>query len=346
MKENINYFNQLTKNKCYVIAEAGLNHNGSIEIAKKLIDLASIAGADAVKFQKRTINKLATADYLNQKDDRFPEFGKTYKEIREHLEFDQNEYEELKEYSKKKEIDFIVTAFDKEAVDFLEKVGVEIYKLASHSLTNIDLIKYISKLQKPTILSTGMSMIDELDLAVDIFKKNQCPLALMHCVSSYPTPDNECNLSLIDFINKKYNVVTGYSGHELGYLPSILAVARGAKIIERHFTLDKKLIGFDHKISLEPNELIEMVKNIKSINTIVGDTIKSVSKTEWITRKKYHVSMVSKKLIKFGEILTENLVEYKNPGTGIPYKDAHKIYGKKAVMDIPKDTLLSVELFK
>ncbi len=346
MKENINYFNQLTKNECYVIAEAGLNHNGSMEMAKKLIDLASIAGADAVKFQKRTINKLATADYLNKKDDRFPEFGNTYKEIREHLEFDQNEYEELKEYSKKKQIDFIVTAFDKEAVDFLEKVGVEIYKLASHSLTNIDLIKYISKLQKPTILSTGMSMIDELDLAVDIFKKNQCPLALMHCVSSYPTPDNECNLSLIDFINKKYNVVTGYSGHELGYLPSILAVARGAKIIERHFTLDKKLIGFDHKISLEPNELIEMVKNIKSINTIVGDTIKSVSKTEWITRKKYHVSMVSKKLIKFGEILTENLVEYKNPGTGIPYKDAHKIYGKKAVMDIPKDTLLSLDLFK
>lgn len=346
MTENINFFNELTQNECYVIAEAGLNHNGSMEIAKKLIDLASSAGADAVKFQKRTVNKLATTDYLNQKDDRFPQFGKTYKEIREYLEFDEKEYVDLKEYCKKKQIDFIVTAFDIEAVDFLEKVGVEIYKLASHSLTNVDLIKYISKLKKPTILSTGMSMVDELDLAVDIFIKNQCPLALMHCVSSYPTPDNECNLSLIDFIHKKYNVVTGYSGHELGYLPSILAVARGAKIIERHFTLDKNLTGFDHKISLEPNELIEMVKNIKSINTIVGHSNKIVSETEWITRKKYHVSMVSKKLIKFGEILTENLVEYKNPGTGIPYKDAHKIYGKKAVADIPKDTLLSFELFE
>ncbi len=342
---DLNYFDKKTKDECYIIAEAGLNHNGSIKIAKDLVDLASDAGANAVKFQKRTVNQLATSDYLLQEDNRFPTFGNTYKEIREHLEFDADQYIELKKYTEEKNLDFIVTAFDIEAVDFLENLNVEIFKLASHSLTNVNLIKYLSKKQRPTILSTGMSEVSEINTAVEIFKENKCPLALMHCVSSYPTPMKDCNLALIDFLKDKYGVVTGYSGHELGYYPSVLAVAKGAKIIERHYTLDQSMEGFDHKMSLNPTELRDMIKDIRSIAKIFGNKEKNVTQTELITRKKYHVSMVSKVDIKANQILKEQMVEYKNPGTGIPYKDSTKVIGRYAKFNIPKDTLLKFEMF-
>ena len=330
----------------YVIAEAGLNHNGSIEIAKKLIDLAVIAGADAVKFQKRTIDKLAVKETLEAKDDRFPEFGSTYREIREYLEFDFDEYVQLKNYAKSKKIDFMVTAFDEDAVDFLEKVGVEKFKLASHSLTNLGLLKYLASKKKQTVLSTGMADLDEIDRAVEIFKSYDAPLALMHCVSAYPTPLAECNLAMINILGERYGLKVGYSGHELGYLPSIVAVARGAQLIERHYTLDKTMVGFDHKMSLEPDELIAMVRDIRAIKGIVGNGEKNVSETEWVTRRKYHVSMTSVDTIPANTVLTEDIVTYRNPGTGIPYKDASKVLGKRAKMDIEKDVLLEIDMFK
>ena len=168
----------------------------------------------------------------------------------------------------------------------------------------------------------------------------------MHCVSSYPTPMKDCNLALIDFLKDKYGVVAGYSGHELGYYPSVLAVAKGAKIIERHYTLDQCMEGFEHKMSLNPFELKEMIKDIRSISEIFGNKEKNVTRTELITRNKYHVSMISKVEIKADQILKEQMVEYKNPGTGIPYKDSGKIIGKYAKSNIPKDTLLKFDMFK
>ena len=285
MKKNIN--------KCYIIAEAGLNHNGSVKIAKELIDAAANAGVDAVKFQKRTVDILATKQTLDSLDDRFPEFGSTYREIREYLELDFEQYVELKQYSKSKGLDFIVTAFDKEAVDFLLKVGVECFKLASHSLTNFDLLEYLSKHKKQTILSTGMAELDEIDRAVEIFKNNDCPLSLMHCVSAYPTPLDECNILMMNKLKQRYELPTGYSGHELGFLPSIVAATMGAQLIERHYTLDKSMTGFDHKMSLDPEQLTQMVKDIRLVDDIQGTGEKHVSETEWVTRKKYHVSAVS-----------------------------------------------------
>ena len=333
------------KNECYVIAEAGLNHNGSVDIAKKLIDLASKAGADAVKFQKRTVDKLAVRSTLDAPDDRFPEFGKTYREIREHLEFDMEQYQEIKKYTKDKGLDFLCTAFDSEAVDFLEELGIDTYKLASHSATNIELLEYLAKTGKQTIMSTGMAELEEVGTAVKIFKKHKSPLMLLHCVSAYPTPLNECNLNLINVLKDKFGLPTGYSGHELGYLPTLTAVAMGAVAIERHYTLDNDMTGFDHKMSLNPEDFIAMVKDIRSIEKIKGTDKKSVSETEWITRNKYHVSMASSKDIPAGSELTVNMVTYRNPGTGIPAKDAHKIIGRKALKNIPADELLNLGMF-
>lgn len=332
--------------KCYVIAEAGLNHNGSVEIAKKLIDLASLAGADAVKFQKRSVDSLAVKEVLDASDDRFPEFGSTYREIREYLEFDGEQYAELFEYSASKQIEFLATAFDEEAVDFLLDLGVKKLKLASHSLTNYPLLEYIASNKVSTILSTGMADLDEIDEAVKIFRDNSTDLSLMHCVSSYPTPDDECNIDMVDVLRKRYGLRTGYSGHEMGYLPTLTAVARGAELIERHYTLDSTMVGFDHKISLEPDELINMIRQIRSIRKIIGSGEKVVSENEWITRRKYHVSIASKVAIKSGMILSENLITYRNPGTGIPAKHLNTVLGKKAKCDIDADVLLTTEMFE
>ena len=335
----------LNTENCYVIAEAGLNHNGSLEIAKRLIDVAFESKANAVKFQKRTVDKLAAKIFLHKEDLRFPEFGKTYYDVRKHLEFNFQQYKELKKYTEDLGMDFIVTAFDIEAVNFLEELQIKIVKVASHSLTNYDLLNYLAKKKISTIMSTGMALIEEIDTAVKIFKKNNCPLVLMHCVSAYPTPNEQCNLEMIKRLSDRYSLEIGYSGHEIGWLPSTIAVGMGAKAIERHFTLDKKMIGFDHKISLEPEELKSMIKEIRLVEKIKGKGEKFVSETEQLTRDKYHVSMVSLNKINAGEILTSELITYKNPGTGIPKKNEHLILGKKAKFDIEEDTLLTNEMF-
>jgi len=342
---NTNTLFMLSK-QCYVIAEAGLNHNGSLEIAKKLIDVAVIAGVDAVKFQKRTVEKLAIKATLDAKDDRFPEFGKTYREIREHLEFTLDQYRELKLYAESKGLDFIVTAFDTDAVDFLEELRINKYKLASHSLTNYDLLDCLARLGKPTILSTGMAELEEIDRAVEIFKRHNAPLSLMHCVSAYPTPLAECNLAMLGVLNERYGLAVGYSGHELGYLPTVIAVAMGAQMVERHYTLDKMMTGFDHKMSLTPDELIAMVRDIRNVPKIQGAGQKEISETEWITRRKYHVSMASVATIPAGTVLNEAMVTWRNPGTGISTKMAHTVLGKRAKQDILADELLSIDMFE
>ena len=181
MSSKNNLIEKINDGHCYIISEVGLNHNGSTEFAKKLVDIAAIAGVDAVKFQKRTVDKLAIMTILDAKDERFPEFGNTYREIREHLEFNAEQYAELKSYTESKGLDFIVTAFDIDAVDFLCAIGVEQLKLASHSLTNIKLLEYVATKGKLTILSTGMAEIDEVDSAVEVFRSRHAPLALGPC---------------------------------------------------------------------------------------------------------------------------------------------------------------------
>jgi sialic acid synthase SpsE len=331
--------------RCRVIAEAGLNHNGSIEIAKQLIEVAAAAGADVVKFQKRTVSRLAVKATLDAADQRFPQFGSTYREIREHLEFDFNQYRDLKSCTDEHGLQFMVTAFDVEAVDFLERLGVESYKLASHSLTNTELLEYVARLGKPVVCSTGMADLSEIDTAVNVFKAAGTPLTLMHCVSAYPTPIGECNLQMMSVLRSRYDVPVGYSGHELGYLPTVAAAAMGAAIVERHFTLDKAMTGFDHKMSLSPEELTAMVHDIRQVEQAIGTGEKSISETEWITRRKYHVSMASATEIRAGQVLSASMVTWRNPGTGIPPKLAHTVLGKRASHDIPSDALLTPDMF-
>ncbi len=333
-------------NHCYIIAEAGLNHNGKMKIAKKLIDVAAVAEVDAVKFQKRNVATLATNDVLEAKDERFPSLGNTYKKIRQSLEFSKKQYVELKEYAEGKGLDFICTAFDKESVDFLEDIGLKTFKIASHSVTNLPLLEYIAGKRKSVIISTGMCTFEELDQAINIFSQNNVAPTILHCVSSYPQPVDASNLRLIQTIRERYRMPVGYSGHELGYLPSLIAVSLGAVMVERHFTLDKTMEGFDHKISLEPQELIMMTREIRQIAKMFGKDEKAVSKNEMITRKKYHVSMVASTFIPKGTPILEGMITYKNPGTGILPKDAHMIIGKIASVNIPEDIQIETSMVK
>jgi len=329
---------------CFVTAEAGLNHNGNLQMAKRLIDVAVICGADAVKFQKRTVAKLAIQSVLDAPDDRFPEFGSTYREIREHLEFGWDEYVELKRYCDERQIIFLCTAFDIDAADFLKRLGISAYKVASHNLTNLPLLDHLAAIGKPVIMSTGMCTLDEIDEAVGIFKRRNTPLGLMHCVSVYPQPVEESNLAMIKVLRERYGIPVGYSGHEIGYLPTLASVALGAAIVERHITLDRNLVGFDHKLSLEPDELFHMVRDIRAIEKTIGTAEKAVSETEMITRRKYHVSIVAMTDIQPGQTITESMLTLKNPGTGLPARRINEIVGMKARVPIPANTLLGSDM--
>ncbi len=334
-------------NACFIIAEIGLNHNGDIKIAKKLIDQAVKAEADCVKFQKRNVDTLAIKEVLDAEDDRFPEFGKTYRAIREYLEFSERQYKEIKDYCDKKNIIFLCTAFDIESADFLEKLGVEAYKIASHSLTNLPLIEHIARKGKPMFVSTGMCTLNEIDKTVNLIKKYHCPLLLFHCISVYPQSPKESNLKMIDILNRRYkDIPIGYSGHEIGITISLAAIALGAKAVERHFTLNRNIAGFDHKLSIHPEELKELITKGREIEDALGSGKKSILGKEWITRKKYHASIVSKVNIPKGTIITKNMLTFKNPGIGLETYYLPKIIGKKAVIDIKGDVLITFNMIK
>jgi len=336
--------------KTYIIGEIGLCHNGSMDIAHKLIESAHKAKINAVKFQKRTVDLLATKDVLDKEDNRFPFLGKTYREIRESLEFSFDEYTELKEHTKSLGMDFIITPFDNIALDFINKVGVDAIKLASHSLTNLPFLKLVSKSQKPIIFSTGMSTYSDIDRALEIFKdhKNANNLTMLHCVSSYPTPDNECQLHFIKKLKEMYDVEIGYSGHEIGYFSSLMAVSMGANVIERHITLDNNMDGFDHLVALNPKDLKNYVEEVEKFEKIYGNPNmdRNITNVEVVTKNKYHVSAISNNVIKQGKVILEKDIIYKNPGTGIPPKNIHFILGKKAKLDIPEDVLLNKNMFE
>lgn len=258
----------ISSNSPYIIAEIGINHNGSVALAKMLIDIAVDCGCDAVKFQKRDIDKVYTKEELEK--ERISVFGKTNGDLKRGLEFSYQEYCNLFSYAKEKKIDIFASPWDCNSVDFLEKFNPCCYKVASASLTDIKLLEKIKATGKPVIISTGMSNELEIDNAIKIFDKNK--LAILSCTSTYPTEDNEINLNKMITLMKKYkDIPVGYSGHEKDILPSLIATALGATIIERHVTISKNIWGSDQKASLEPKELKELVENIKRVKTIMGD---------------------------------------------------------------------------
>lgn len=342
-----NHFeNRLNNLPIYFIAEVGLNHNGSIDIAHELVEIAAKCGAHAVKLQKRTVSNLAIDSVLSATDDRFPSFGRTYREIRQHHEFEFSDFVELRDHTESLGLDFFVTPFDKIAVDFLAPLELVAIKVASHSVTNIPLLDYISSQDKQIIMSTGMSTIEEIDTAVRIFKNAKKPLMLMHCVSSYPTEDSDLNIRIIPELSKRFALPVGYSGHEQNSMATLLAFAVGARVIERHITKSKDLEGFDHKLSLDPNDLKELILQLNLAHKILGNSTKKLLTSEMRARNNYNVSMVSRRSLRMGEILSEDMIEWKNPGIGIPPKEVSDYLGKRITKNIDVDVLLTKEDFE
>ncbi|MDD6795372.1 MAG: N-acetylneuraminate synthase family protein [Clostridiaceae bacterium] len=270
--------------RTYIIAEIGINHNGDMELAKKLIDIAAISGCDAVKFQKRTVNKVYTEEYLNSP--RVSPWGDTQRAQKEGLEFNEKEYDEINEYCKAKGIDWFASAWDIDSQKFLQKYNLKFNKIASAMLGNVELLEEIASEGRYTFISTGMSTYEEIDKVVEIFKKKGCPYELMHCNSTYPMANEDANLLLIKALEKRYGCKVGYSGHERGLLVSTTAVALGATSIERHITLDRKMYGSDQAASVEPDELFNLVKEIREVEKILGNGEKILSDAEMEVRKK------------------------------------------------------------
>lgn len=268
----------------FITAEIGINHNGDINIAKKLIDAAVIAGCDAVKFQKRTVDKVYTAEYLA--GPRQSPWGTTQREQKEGLEFGKDEYDIIDAYCKEKGIEWYASAWDIDSQIFLKQYDCKYNKVASAMLVNDELLEEIASEKRYTFIGTGMSTMDEIDHAVDIFRKHNCPFELLHCNSTYPMPMEDANLKLIHTLSERYGRKVGYSGHEAGILVSECAVAAGATSIERHITLDRAMYGSDQMASIEPYELCELVKNIRSIEKFMGDGEKILSPAEEETKKK------------------------------------------------------------
>ena len=257
---------------CFVIAEIGINHNGSIALAKKMIDIAVTTGCDAVKFQKRTVDVVYTKEELAK--ERISVFGNTNGDLKRGLEFDLDQYKEIDAYCKEKGIMWFASCWDEQAVDFIEQFDVPCYKIASASLTDDNLLKYTKSKGKPILLSTGMSTMEEIKHAVSILGEDN--LVIYHCTSTYPSNTEEMNLKVIESFKTEFNCPIGYSGHERGVTPSVLAVALGANSVERHITFDRTNWGSDQAASLEMAGLYHMVRDIRQVPGLLGDGKKIV----------------------------------------------------------------------
>ncbi|MEG1300037.1 MAG: N-acetylneuraminate synthase [Erysipelotrichaceae bacterium] len=327
----------------FIIAEAGVNHNGDINLAKKLVICAKEAGADAVKFQMFKTEKLVTkqaekANYQNDSNNSKSQFDMLKK-----LELSYEDFMEISEYCKKNGIMFMSTAFDLDSIDELKKIGTEINKVPSGEINNLPYLEKISKISKSLIVSTGMSTINEIKEAVNIIRKNSSTnIIVLHCNTEYPTPYQDVNLKAMVQIGKELGVDVGYSDHTEGVEVCVAAVALGAKIIEKHFTLDKHMVGPDHKASLEPNELKTMIREVRNIEEALGSDNKVVSKSEKKNISVVRKSIVANKKILKGEILTAENITTKRPGTGLSPMKWYEVLGTKAIKNFEVDELIII----
>ena len=270
--------------KIFTIAEIGINHNGDIDIAKKLIDMAKSCGCDAVKFQKRDIKSVYTEKELNA--DRESPWGKKFIDQKLGLEFEKKEYDTINEYCKKLDIIWFASAWDEKSIDFLDQYNLKYNKVASALITKLDFIEKIAQQKKYTFISTGMSNYENIDKAVEIFQKNSCPFEIMHCVSTYPCPDEILNLNIINRLKERYGCNVGYSGHEASVVPSIVAATLGVSSLERHITLDRSMYGSDQSASLEEPGLRNLISSIKKIPVVIGKEDKKIFEEEIAVAKK------------------------------------------------------------
>lgn len=333
---------------CFIIAEAGVNHNGDVNLAKKLIDAAKAAGADAVKFQTfHTDNMVTITAEKAQYQKNTTSSDETQYHMIKKLELHDDVFQELSEYAERRNILFFSTPFDEESVDLLFNIGVPIFKIPSGEITNFPLLKKIAEKKKPIILSTGMSTLGEVEDAVRYLKKNGAEeIILLHCSTSYPAPIHSVNLKAMETLRCAFHVSVGYSDHTEGITIPIAAAAMGASVIEKHFTLDKNLPGPDHLASLEPHELSAMVTAIRDVERAMGNGIKTPTAEEEVVKRIARRSIVAKNDIQAGEILTEAVLAIKRPGSGIEPRYLDVVSTLKAKRAIEKDQVISWNLIE
>lgn len=331
-----------TMEKVFVIAEAGVNHNGDIETAKKLIDAACSAGADAVKFQtfksERLVCRTAKkADYQLETTEQ----SETQYEMLKKLELTEEMHKELIEYCEKKKVMFLSTPFDIESINLLSELGMQIFKIPSGEITDLPYLREIARQRKKVILSTGMSNMEEVKAAVEVLKKNGSDdITLLHCNSQYPTPVSDVNLLAMVKMQEAFGLPVGYSDHTQGIEIPIAATALGAAVIEKHFTLDKNMEGPDHKASLEPYELKQMVEGIRKIELAIGNGMKQMTESEKTNIDIVRKSIVAAADIQEGEIFTEKNLTTKRPGNGISPMRWDEIIGTTANRNYEADEMI------
>ena len=333
---------------CLIVGEAGVNHNGSLEMAKRQVDEAVSAGADVVKFQCFKAEKLASS-FAPKADYQVSTTGseESQLDMLRRLELSPGAQKELKSYCQELGVAFLSTPFDEGSVDFLEELGVLAFKIPSGEITNHAFLRHVAQKKKPMIVSTGMSSLGEGEAAVQTIKDAGNPqLILLHCVSNYPADPAQANLRAMETMRMAFNVPVGYSDHTMGITVALAAVALGACVIEKHFTLDRSLPGPDHRASLQPDELAELVRGIRMVEASLGHGRKEPTMSEAATAAVARKSLVAARNIAAGSPLTEQDITVKRPGTGLPPSMLSHMLGRLAVKDIPADTLLALEMFR
>ena len=326
-------------NFTFIIAEIGVNHNGDINLAKKMIKSASECGVDAVKFQTFKSEELVTenartADYQEENTNENSQLAMLKK-----LELSFDDFKELKDYSLKNGVIFISSPFDVNSVDLLETLDVPLYKLGSGELNNFELIDHVQKTNKPIIISTGMATLDEIKETYD-FIENKDNLIILHCITGYPTSFEEANLNFIKTLQNEFDVPIGFSDHSPGIELPIAATALGACVVEKHFTLDKNLEGPDHKASLNPKEFKAMVDAIRNVEVAMGDGVRKFSENELEIKKVARKSIVLNQDVSKDMIIERGMLSIKRPGTGIPPKFIDDVVGKKLIKDLKANNVL------
>ena len=330
---------------CFIIAEAGVNHNGDVSLARKLVDAAGKAGADAVKFQTFTAEAIVTrnaekAPYQKEVNGA----GESQYDMLKKLELSEEAHRDLKNYAEKQGIIFLSTPYDNSSIDFLAELGVAAFKVSSADITNLPLLAHMASRKLPVILSTGMATLEEIREALAALEKGGArDIALLHCNFNYPARAEDANLRVMDTLQQEFARPVGYSDHTLGIEVSLAAAARGARIIEKHFTLDRKLPGPDQRVSLEPGELKNMVTMIRNIEKSLGTPVKRITDEELANQKVCRRSIVAAKDIPEGAVISADMLTAKRPGTGILPKYTESIIGRKALRTVLKDELLNWE---
>ncbi len=347
----------MSEKRCYIIAEAGQNHNGEMRMAKQLIDMAAmpifdkafnreLPGVDAIKFTKRDLSEELTAEAAAQPYDSPNSFGKTYGEHREKLELSYEQHEELFKYAKERGLDFIETLTSPKTLKLTGQIELKYIKVASRDLTNLPLLEEIGKADIPVILSTGMGGLPEIDQAVEVIAKYHENIVLLHCLSQYPADYRNLNLNAIPFMKKRYPYPIGYSDHSVGIVAPVAALMLGAEFVEKHITLSHALKGSDHKGALEPDGLWRMVRDIRNMELSLGEYEKKISDAVEPFRAKLERSLAVNRTIESNEMIKEEDLIMLSPGGGLKWTERNKVVGKKVVKTIEALSLITPEMVK